>query len=323
MNEIILKTVDLRKRYFIQKHWLGKQQAIQALNGINMEIRRGEVFGVVGESGCGKTTLAMTIARLLEADEGEIFFEGQNITRYSEKQTRKMRKSTQMIFQDPYASLNPRVTIREIIAEPLRIQKLTKNRQQTDERVEELLRQVGMDESQADRYPREFSGGQRQRIGIARALAVQPSFVIADEPVSALDVSVQSRILNLMSSLKKELDLTYMFISHDLSVVKFISDRVGVMYLGDFVETADKDELYNNPLHPYTKALLSAVPIPDPFAKREKKIILEGNVYDTERGGAGCGFCDRCYKRIGICSKTPPPLVQISVNHMVSCHLYA
>ncbi len=266
------------KQYYPVKGGLGKEPSyVKAVDNVDFEVRRGEVFGIVGESGCGKSTLGKSICKLIEPTEGSIVLDGEEISKYTPKQMRPIRKKVQMVFQDPYASLNPRMSVRDIVAEPLIIHGLTKTREETDKRVVELLRRVGLDDYHANRYPHEFSGGQRQRVGIARALAVQPQLIIADEPVSALDVSIQSQVLNLMNQLKRDMNLTYIFVAHDLSVVEHISDRVGVMYLGNFVEEGDKYSLYQNPLHPYTQALLSAVPIPDPKAKKDR-IILEGNI---------------------------------------------
>ena len=266
------------KQYYPVKGGLGKEPSyVKAVDNVDFEVRRGEVFGIVGESGCGKSTLGKSICKLIEPTEGSIVLDGEEISKYTPKQMRPIRKKVQMVFQDPYASLNPRMSVRDIVAEPLIIHGLTKTREETDKKVVELLRRVGLDDYHANRYPHEFSGGQRQRVGIARALAVQPQLIIADEPVSALDVSIQSQVLNLMNQLKRDMNLTYIFVAHDLSVVEHISDRVGVMYLGNFVEEGDKYSLYQNPLHPYTQALLSAVPIPDPKAKKER-IILEGNI---------------------------------------------
>lgn len=262
------------KQYYPVKGGLGKETSyVKAVDNVDFEVRRGEVFGIVGESGCGKSTLGKSICKLIEPTEGSIVLDGEEISKYTPKQMRPIRKKVQMVFQDPYASLNPRMSVRDIVAEPLIIHGLTKTREETDQKVVELLRRVGLDDYHANRYPHEFSGGQRQRVGIARALAVQPQLIIADEPVSALDVSIQSQVLNLMNQLKRDMNLTYIFVAHDLSVVEHISDRVGVMYLGNFVEEGDKYSLYQNPLHPYTQALLSAVPIPDPKAKKERIIL--------------------------------------------------
>ena len=310
------------KQYYPVKGGLGKEPSyVKAVDNVDFEVRRGEVFGIVGESGCGKSTLGKSICKLIEPTEGSIVLDGEEISKYTPKQMRPIRKKVQMVFQDPYASLNPRMSVRDIVAEPLIIHGLTKTREETDKKVVELLRRVGLDDYHANRYPHEFSGGQRQRVGIARALAVQPQLIIADEPVSALDVSIQSQVLNLMNQLKRDMNLTYIFVAHDLSVVEHISDRVGVMYLGNFVEEGDKYSLYQNPLHPYTQALLSAVPIPDPKAKKER-IILEGNIPSALNPPAGCKFHTRCPKCMERCKTEAPQKYQVGDDHFVYCHLY-
>ena len=308
------------KQYYPVKGGLGKEPSyVKAVDNVDFEVRRGEVFGIVGESGCGKSTLGKSICKLIEPTEGSIVLDGEEISKYTPKQMRPIRKKVQMVFQDPYASLNPRMSVRDIVAEPLIIHGLTKTREETDKRVVELLR--GLDDYHANRYPHEFSGGQRQRVGIARALAVQPQLIIADEPVSALDVSIQSQVLNLMNQLKRDMNLTYIFVAHDLSVVEHISDRVGVMYLGNFVEEGDKYSLYQNPLHPYTQALLSAVPIPDPKAKKDR-IILEGNIPSALNPPSGCKFHTRCPKCMERCKTEAPQKYQVGDDHFVYCHLY-
>lgn len=310
------------KQYYPVKGGLGKEPSyVKAVDNVDFEVRRGEVFGIVGESGCGKSTLGKSICKLIEPTDGSIVLDGEEISKYTPKQMRPIRKKVQMVFQDPYASLNPRMSVRDIVAEPLIIHGLTKTREETDKRVVELLRRVGLDDYHANRYPHEFSGGQRQRIGIARALAVQPQLIIADEPVSALDVSIQSQVLNLMNQLKRDMNLTYIFVAHDLSVVEHISDRVGVMYLGNFVEEGDKYSLYQNPLHPYTQALLSAVPIPDPKAKKDR-IILEGNIPSALNPPSGCKFHTRCPKCMERCKTEAPQKYQVGDDHFVYCHLY-
>lgn len=310
------------KQYYPVKGGLGKEPSyVKAVDNVDFEVRRGEVFGIVGESGCGKSTLGKSICKLIEPTEGSIVLDGEEISKYTPKQMRPIRKKVQMVFQDPYASLNPRMSVRDIVAEPLIIHGLTKTREETDKKVVELLRRVGLDDYHANRYPHEFSGGQRQRVGIARALAVQPQLIIADKPVSALDVSIQSQVLNLMNQLKRDMNLTYIFVAHDLSVVEHISDRVGVMYLGNFVEEGDKYSLYQNPLHPYTQALLSAVPIPDPKAKKER-IILEGNIPSALNPPTGCKFHTRCPKCMERCKTEAPQKYQVGDDHFVYCHLY-
>ena len=292
-----------------------------AVDGFSLDVSDGEFVVLVGPSGCGKSTIGRLTLRLIEATEGEIIFEGKDIRKFSHDEMQAARKKMQIVFQDPYASLNPRMSVRNIVAEPLKIHGLDAGRQETDKKVIELLQKVGLDSYHAVRYPHEFSGGQRQRIGIARAIAINPKLIIADEPVSALDVSIQSQVLNLMNQLKREMGLTYIFVAHDLSVVEHISDRVGVMYLGNFVEIADKESLYVNPLHPYTQALLSAVPIPDPTIKRER-IILQGNIPSPLNAPKGCKFHTRCPKCMDICAEIPPEKKQVDKTHCVYCHLY-
>ncbi len=321
MSEVLLNVENLCQYYKVSKGIFGKTQYVKAVDGVNFQVYKGEVFGIVGESGCGKSTLGKTICKLIEPTSGKIEFEGRDITNLSRKEMREVRKDMQMVFQDPYASLNPRMSVRNIVAEPLKIHGLDAGRQETDKKVIELLQKVGLDSYHAVRYPHEFSGGQRQRIGIARAIAINPKLIIADEPVSALDVSIQSQVLNLMNQLKREMGLTYIFVAHDLSVVEHISDRVGVMYLGNFVEIADKESLYVNPLHPYTQALLSAVPIPDPTIKRER-IILQGNIPSPLNAPKGCKFHTRCPKCMDICAEIPPEKKQVDKTHCVYCHLY-
>ncbi|PWM48728.1 MAG: peptide ABC transporter substrate-binding protein [Clostridia bacterium] len=321
MSEVLLSVENLCQYYKVSKGLFGKTQYVKAVDGVNFQVYKGEVFGIVGESGCGKSTLGKTICKLIEPTSGKIEFEGRDITNLSRKEMREVRKDMQMVFQDPYASLNPRMSVRNIVAEPLKIHGLDAGRQETDKKVIELLQKVGLDSYHAVRYPHEFSGGQRQRIGIARAIAINPKLIIADEPVSALDVSIQSQVLNLMNQLKREMGLTYIFVAHDLSVVEHISDRVGVMYLGNFVEIADKESLYVNPLHPYTQALLSAVPIPDPTIKRER-IILQGNIPSPLNAPKGCKFHTRCPKCMDICAEIPPEKKQVDKTHCVYCHLY-
>ena len=321
MGKTILEIKGLKVYYPVQKGILGKKEYVKAVDNVDLDIIEGEVFGIVGESGCGKSTLGKAISKLINLTDGKIFFNGTDISNYSDKQMREVRKNMQMVFQDPYASLNSRMSIRDIIAEPLKVHNIAKGKEDIDAKVISLLKKVGLDAYHAKRYPHEFSGGQRQRIGIARALAVQPKLIIADEPVSALDVSIQSQVLNLMNDLKKELNLTYIFVAHDLSVVEHISDRVGVMYLGNFVEVGDKNSLYENPLHPYTQALLSAVPIPNPRVKKER-IILEGSIPSALNPPIGCKFHTRCPKCMEICKKVAPEKKEFGENHYVYCHLY-
>ncbi|HLS23800.1 MAG TPA: dipeptide ABC transporter ATP-binding protein [Pseudogracilibacillus sp.] len=321
MQKPILEVKGLKKYFDIQGGVFGRKVGeVKAVDGLSFKVYPGEILGIVGESGCGKSTTGKTILRLIEPTEGEIKFEGQDITKLSEKEMRELRKDMQIIFQDPFASLNPRHTVEKIIGEPLLVHGM-KDAKERKKRVRELLKVVGLDDYHATRYPHQFSGGQRQRIGIARALANNPKLIIADEPVSALDVSVQSQILNLMEELRDEFDLTYIFIAHDLSVVKHISDRVAVMYLGNIVEMANKEDLYEEPKHPYTKALLSAVPLPDPDVKRER-IILKGDVPSPSNPPMGCPFHTRCKEAMDICKEVKPTLQENSDNHLVACHLY-
>lgn len=321
MAEDLLKVEGLKQYYPVSDGLFGTKAFVKAVDGVDFEVKKGEVFGIVGESGCGKSTLGKAICKLIEPTDGKIILDGEDIRGYNSKKMRSVRKKVQMVFQDPYASLNPRMSIHDILAESLQIHGLVQGKQEIDEAVVRLLREVGMDDYHARRYPHEFSGGQRQRIGIARALAVRPQLIIADEPVSALDVSIQSQVLNLMSKLKKEYHLTYIFIAHDLSVVEHISDRIGVMYLGNFVEEANKDNLYKNPMHPYTQALLSAVPIPDPTVKKER-IILEGSIPSAINPPSGCKFHTRCPKCMEICKQEAPKKYQVGDDHFVYCHLY-
>src|SRR5690625_3971012 len=293
MSQYILQVKDLVKTFEIGGGFLGgEKQIVRAVNGVSFDLIRGRSIGLVGESGCGKSTVARTILRLLEPDSGQVLFNGNDFAQANGAQLRALRQKIQIVFQDPFASLNPRRTVQQTLAEPLYVHKLG-TPAEIDRRVKQILDEVGLPQSALDRYPHEFSGGQRQRIGIARALIMNPELIIADEPVSALDVSIQSQILNLLKDLQDEFDLTYMFIGHDLSVIEYISDRVGVMYLGKMVEISRKEDIFNDPLHPYTKSLLSAVPIPDPHIKRER-IILKGDIPSPANPPSGCNFHTRC-----------------------------
>lgn len=317
----LLEVKGLKKYFPIRAGLLGKTQGyVKAVDDVSFAVHEGETLGIVGESGCGKSTTGRSIIRLLEPTAGDVIFKGQNLTGLKGEELRKMRRDLQIVFQDPYASLNPRMTIGAILEEPLKIHGLA-NATERKQRVKELLEIVGLTEHHYNRYPHEFSGGQRQRIGIARALITKPKLIVADEPVSALDVSIQSQILNLMKDLQEQFQLTYLFISHDLSVVRHISDRVGVMYLGRMVELAPKHELYANPQHPYTQALLSAVPHPDPREVRER-IILTGDVPSPANPPTGCAFHTRCHACMEICKTDRPELKQTAEGHWVACHLY-
>lgn len=294
---------------------------LKAVDGLTFDIYPGETFGLVGESGCGKSTAGRTIVRLYEPTDGELIFNGKNIYKLSRSKMQEVRQNFQMIFQDPYASLNPRMTVEDIIAEPLDIYKTYKTKEERKNRVQELLELVGLSEEHAMRFPHEFSGGQRQRIGIARALALNPKFIVCDEPISALDVSIQAQVVNLLKDLQEKLGLTYMFIAHDLSMVRYISDRVGVMYLGHMMELASSEELYENPLHPYTKALLSAIPIPDPEIQRNRhRIMLQGDVPSPINPKEGCRFVERCPYAIQKCREITPVLEEIKPAHFAACH---
>ena len=318
-GEILLEVRNLRKYYPVTKGFIFQRQvgAVKAVDDLSFFIRKGETLGLVGESGCGKTTTGRVILRLQEPTQGEALFEGRDIFKLRKEELRRLRRDMQIIFQDPYSSLNPRMTVGDIIGEPLEIHNLARGKEKV-RRVQELLEVVGLSPYHANRYPHEFSGGQRQRIGIARALAVNPKLIIADEPVSALDVSIQAQVLNLLEELQKEFGLTYLFIAHDLSVVKHISDRIAVMYLGKIVELAETEELFSNPQHPYTEALLSAVPIPNPEMRRER-IILPGDVPSPVNPPSGCRFHTRCLYAQASCKVDEPPFVDIGGGHFLAC----
>jgi oligopeptide transport system ATP-binding protein len=307
----------------MKKHFnLGNGKILKAVDNFSIEIKRGETFGLVGESGCGKSTAGRTIIKLYDATEGEVIFDGEDVHKLTGKKLKEFNRNMQMVFQDPYASLNPRMTVGNIIAEGIDIHGLYKGAKRK-ERVMELLRAVGLNDEHASRFPHEFSGGQRQRIGIARALAIEPKFIIADEPISALDVSVQAQVVNLFKRLQKEMGLTYLFIAHDLAMVKHISDRIGVMYLGSLVEVTTSDALYAKPLHPYTQSLLSAIPIPDPEIERTReRIILQGDVPSPLNPPSGCPFRTRCPQAMAKCADSMPPSKEVEPNHFVACHLY-
>ena len=304
----------------LKKHFKTSKGMLHAVDGVNFCIEKGRTLGLVGESGCGKSTIGRVILRLLEATEGEILFEGENIGEFDRTKMAKMREDMQIVFQDPFSSLNPRMSVFDIIAEPLKINKKAKNKAELYKTVRSLMETVGLAERLENAYPHELDGGRRQRIGIARALALRPKFIVQDEPVSALDVSIQAQILNLMKSLQKELGLTYLFISHDLSVVRHVSDNIAVMYLGVVVEMSDYKSLFADPLHPYTKALLSAIPVTDVDERRER-IILEGDVPSPIDPPPGCRFYKRCFARMDKCKDITPELKQISSGRFCACHL--
>jgi oligopeptide transport system ATP-binding protein len=299
-----------------------QKQVVRAVDDVSFNMKKKETLGIVGETGCGKTTLGRTIIKLYEPDSGSIILNGKDITKLNEAEMQKERFMIQMIFQDPYLSLDPRMTAGEIISEPIKINRIMKNYNEINIRTKELLKLVGLNEDHINRYPHEFSGGQRQRIGVARALAVNPEIIICDEPVSALDVSIQAQIINLFEDLREQFNLTYIFISHDLSMVKHISDKVAVMYLGKIVEYAEKEELYRNPVHPYTKSLITAVPVPDPAIERKRKIdILKYDLFESERTMHGCRFVSRCKTCKAGCKDNAPELKDIGNNHFVACNL--
>lgn len=322
-HEILLKVEDLVKHFPITRGILVQKQigAVHAVDGVTFDVHRGETLGLVGESGCGKSTTGRTILQLYRPTSGKVIFEGKDLVSMKGEELRKTRQRMQMIFQDPYASLNPRMTVGEIIGEPLVIHDIARGKK-VEERVESLLELVGLNPAFSNRFPHEFSGGQRQRIGVARALALQPSLIVCDEPISALDVSIQAQVVNLLEDLQEEFNLTYLFIAHDLSMVKHISDRVAVMYLGIIVELASRNDLYDNPLHPYTQALLSAVPIPDPLAEEKRqRIILQGDVPSPVNPPSGCRFRTRCPLAADICAAEKPEFREVTAGHWVACHM--
>ncbi len=322
-REVILKVRGLKKHFPIMSGFILQRRvgAVHAVDGLNFDVYKGETLGLVGESGCGKSTTGRTILQLYRPTEGNVIFEGEDLTQVKGERMRAIRRRMQIIFQDPFASLNPRMTVGNIIAEPLRIHNIMSRRKQKDY-VGNLMEKVGLNPYFVNRYPHEFSGGQRQRIGIARSLALEPTFIVADEPISALDVSIQAQVVNLLEDLQNQLNLTYLFIAHDLSMVRHICDRVAVMYLGKIVELGDTDEVYDNPQHPYTQSLLSAVPVPDPEVElQRKRVILGGDVPSPATPPTGCNFNTRCPVEFGLCHEEPDPVLEeVRPGHFVACH---
>ena len=318
-DNVILEVKNVEKFFYGNKKLFQKDRpVVKAVNDVSFTINEGETFGIVGESGCGKSTLGRTILRLIPATEGQVMYNGEDILTYDKKKMWEMRRKLQIIFQDPYSSLNPRMTVYDLISAPLEVYKVG-TKEERREMVEEILQEVGLDKQYLNRFPHEFSGGQRQRIGIARALILNPEFVVCDEAVSALDVSVRAQVLNLMRNMQQKKNLTYLFISHDLSVVRHISDRIAVMYLGSVVEVAEKAQLYSNPMHPYTKALLSAIPLPD-VKKKRQRIILEGDVPSAYNPPSGCKFHTRCPYATDRCRQEAPVLQEVEKGHKAACH---
>ena len=322
MSDAVLKVESLKVHFPVKGGLFTKKQVVKAVDGVSFEIYPKETFGLVGESGCGKSTTGRAIVKLYEPTSGSIYYHGEDVTKIRGSHLAEFRRNVQMIFQDPYASLNPRMTVGEIIREPMDIHHIFQTKEEREQRVRELLDIVGVKPDHIRRYPHEFSGGQRQRIGIARTLALNPQFIVCDEPISALDVSIQAQVINLLEHIQKEMGISYLFIAHDLSMVKHISDRIGVMYLGNLVEIGDSDDVYHRPLHPYTQALLSAVPIPDPRVAREKKrIVLEGELPSPLDTPSGCVFRTRCPNATERCAKEKPGMVNVG-KRRVACFLY-
>ncbi|HEX6305885.1 MAG TPA: dipeptide ABC transporter ATP-binding protein [Anaerolineales bacterium] len=321
-DEVVLQVENLKKYFPIRRGvFRGQVGEVKAVDDISFNVYKGETLGLVGESGCGKTTAGRTIIRLYEPTEGHVYFNGEDLAKMSGRELRRMRQKMQMVFQDPYASLNPRMSVQAIVGEPLEVHGLAAGGKKK-ERVAELLNMAGLNPALMNRYPHEFSGGQRQRIGLARALALDPELIICDEPISALDVSIQAQVVNLLEDLQKELGLTYIFIAHDLSMVRHISKRVAVMYLGKIAELTDRETLYKNPLHPYTQALLSAIPVPDPeVEEKRQRIILEGDLPSPANPPKGCNFNTRCPLAVDICFHVDPELIEVEKDHWCACHL--
>ena len=322
MSDAVLKVENLKVHFPVKGGLFTKKQVVKAVDGVSFEIYPRETFGLVGESGCGKSTTGRAIVKLYEPTSGTVYYHGEDVTKIKGSHLAEFRRNVQMIFQDPYASLNPRMTVGEIIREPMDIHHIFNTKEEREQRVRELLDIVGLKPDHIRRYPHEFSGGQRQRIGIARTLALNPQFIVCDEPISALDVSIQAQVINLLEHIQKEMGISYLFIAHDLSMVKHISDRIGVMYLGNLVEIGDSDDVYHRPLHPYTQALLSAVPIPDPRVAREKKrIVLQGELPSPLDTPSGCVFRTRCPNATERCAREKPGMVNVG-KRTVACFLY-
>ncbi|MDO4326495.1 MAG: dipeptide ABC transporter ATP-binding protein [bacterium] len=316
MSEILLEVQNLKKYFNV-----GKGQTLKAVDGVSFQIERGKTLGLVGESGCGKTTVGRTLLRIYEPDGGKILFDGKDISRIRRTEAKALTRRMQMVFQDPYASLNPFFTVGEIVGEGLKIHKLCANEKERQERVYELLQMVGLNKDHANRFPHEFSGGQRQRVGIARALALNPDFIVCDEPISALDVSIQAQVVNMLMKFQQDMGLTYLFIAHDLSMVRHIADQTAVMYLGTMVEYGNTKEVYSNPLHPYTQGLLSAVPVADPdYEKAHQRIPMDGEVPSPVNPKPGCRFCARCRNATDVCRSETPQLKDVGAGHKVACH---
>lgn len=318
MNSPLIEARNLSKSFAIGGGFLAKKKVVRAVEDVSLQIQRGETFGLVGESGCGKSTIGRTLLRLYEPTSGQIFFEGSDITKAN---MRPYRKKMQIVFQDPYASLDPRMTVGDIVGEPLDIYHAYESKAERREKILELLNLVGLNSEHMNRYPHEFSGGQRQRVSIARSMALRPDFMVCDEPISALDVSIQAQVINMLMELQQKLNMTYLFIAHDLNVVRHISKRVGVMYLGSLVEVCDANELYKNPLHPYTQALLSAIPIPDPNVSRSRhRVVLEGEVPSPMNPPNGCKFHTRCPYARDVCREARPETIEVGQGHTCACH---
>lgn len=322
-DKILIEVKELKKYFPVKNRFIGSEKKfVKAVDGVSFDIKKGETFGLVGESGCGKSTLGRSITRLYDITSGDIFFDGTNIAKFNKKELKQYNKKMQIIFQDPYSSLNPNMNVEELISEPLVLHTNLSKNERTD-KIHSLLEMVGLKKTDMEKFPHEFSGGQCQRIGIARAISTNPDFILCDEPISALDVSIQAQVVNMLEDLQRELGLTYLFVAHDLSMVRHISDRIGVMYLGNIIEISPSNDLYNNPLHPYTKALLSAIPIADPLkAKASQRQIIEGDIPSPIDVPSGCRFHTRCPYAKPICKEITPQMKEVEGGHHVACHLY-